>query len=123
MSHRKSSLFTGRDRGRRSSKIMWITIGIFVFALFVFPYFGSNLRYLISSSLSPLKSVGTLLQNFGLLITVLGIIGMFFSSRRFIKIALIGILMVVIGSFLSNPLNLFSFFTGRSANRGYHFFY
>ncbi|GAH53671.1 unnamed protein product, partial [marine sediment metagenome] len=36
MSSRRSSLFTGRDRGRRSSKIMWITIGIFVFTLFLF---------------------------------------------------------------------------------------
>ncbi|GAH68044.1 unnamed protein product [marine sediment metagenome] len=102
---------------------MWITIGIFVFALFVFPYFGSKLRYLISSSLSPLKSAGILLHNFGLLITVVGIIGMFLSSRRSIKITLIGILMVVIGLFLSNPLNLFSFFTGGSTKRGYHFFY
>jgi len=123
MSRRKSNIFTGRDRGRRSSKIMWITIGIFVFALFVFPYFGSNLKYLISSSLSPLKSAGTLLQTFGLLITIVGIIGMFMSSRRAIKIALVGILMVAIGLFLSNPLTLFSFLTGRSANRGYHFFY
>jgi len=123
MSHRKSSLFTGRDGRRRSSKIKWITIGVFVFALFVFPYFGSNLRYLISSSLSPLKSVGTLLQTLGLLITVLGIICVFLSSRRAIKIILIGILMVVIGLFLSNPLNLSSFFFGRSNSRGYHFFY
>ena len=103
MSRRKSSRFLGRGRGRRSSKIMWIAIGIFVFALFVFPYFGSNLGYLISSSLSPLKSAGTLLQTCGLVITVAGVCG--------------------IGLFLRNPLNLASLFTGGSTSRGYHFFY
>jgi len=132
MSRRKSSLFLGRGRGRRSSKIMWIAIGIFVFALFVFPYFGSNLRYLISSSLSPLKSAGTLLQTCGLVITVAGVCGMGSSaladpprpvSKRSIKIALVGALMLAIGLFLSNPLNLASLFTGGSTSRGYHFFY
>ena len=38
-------------------------------------------------------------------------------------IILIGILIVMIGLFLSNPLNLSSFFFGRSNSRGYHFFY
>lgn len=123
MSHKKSSIFTGSDRGRRSSQIMWIAIGVFVLAFFVIPFFGGNLRYFISSSLSPLKTVGNYLQGYGILVIVVGIIGMFISSRRAIKIALVGILMVAIGLFLSNPLNLFSFFTGRSNNRGYHFFY
>jgi hypothetical protein len=133
MSRRKSSLFSSRGRGRRSSKIMWISIGIFVFALFVFPYFGSNLAYLISSSLSPLKSAGALLQTCGLVITVAGIFGMSMSaigsestrpvSKRSIKITLVGILMLAIGLFLSNPLNLASLFTGGSTTRGYHFFY
>ena len=133
MSRRRSSLFSGRGRGRRSSKIMWISIGIFVFALFVFPYFGSNLGYLISSSLSPLKSAGTLLQTCGLVITVAGICAMGMSaigsentrpvSKRSIKITLVGILMVAVGLFLSNPLNLASLFTGGSTTRGYHFFY
>ena len=133
MSRRKSSLFSSRGRGRRSSKIMWITIGSFVFALFIFPYFGSNLRYLISSSLYPLKSAGALLQTCGLVITVAGIFGMAMSaigsestrpvSKRSIKITLVGILMLAIGLFLSNPLNLASLFTGGSTNRGYHFFY
>lgn len=123
MSHKKSSIFTGSDRGRRSSQIMWIAIGVFVLAFFVIPFFGGNLRYLISSSLSPLKTVGNYLQGYGILVIVVGIIGMFISSRRAIKIALIGILMVAIGLFLSNPLNLFSFFTGGSTSRGYHFFY
>ena len=133
MSRRRSSLFSGRGRGKRSSKIMWISIGIFVFALFVFPYFGSNMRYLISSSLSPLKSVGTLLQTCGLVITVWGVGAMGMStivgessrpiSKRSIKIALVGVLMLAIGLFLSNPLDLTSLFTGGSTTRGYHFFY
>ena len=133
MSRRRSSLFSGRGRGRRGYKIMWISIGIFVFALFVFPYFGSNLRYLISSSLSPLKSVGTILQTCGLVITVWGVGAMGTStiagegtrpvSKRSIKIALVGVLMLVIGLFISNPLDLASLFTGGSTRRGYHFFY
>jgi len=125
------SPFTGRGRGRRSSKLIWIIIGIFVFALFVFPYFGSNFSYLISSNLSPLKSAGALLQTCGIVITVGGVCGILMSisggaraiSRRSIKIALVGILMVAIGLFLSNPLNLTSLFTGGSTSRGYHFFY
>ncbi len=123
MSHKKSSIFTGSDRGRRSSQIMWIAIGVFVLAFFVIPFFGGNLRYFISSSLSPLKTVGNYLQGYGILVIVVGIIGMFISSRRAIKIALVGILMVAIGLFLSNPLNLASLFTGGSTTRGYHFFY
>ena len=112
---------------------MWIAIGIFGFALFVFPYFGSNLRYLISSSLSPLKSAGTILQTCGLVITVWGVGAMGMStivgensrpvSKRSIKIALIGALMLAIGLFISNPLDLTSLFTGGSTSRGYHFFY
>jgi len=125
------SSFRGRGRGRRSSKVILIIIGIFVFALFVFPYFGSNFRYLISSNLSPLKTAGALLQTCGLLFTVGGICDMLLSisgggrsiSKRSIKIALVGILMVAVGLFLSNPLNLASLFTGGSTARGYHFFY
>jgi len=125
------SPFMGRGRGRRSSKVILIIIGIFVFALFVFPYFGSNLRDLISSNLSPLKAAGALLQACGLLFTVGGVCGMFMSisgggrgiSKHSIKIALVGILMVAVGLFLSNPLNLASLFTGGSTTRGYHFFY
>lgn len=129
MSRRKQNLFAGRKR--KSSKVLWIIIGVFVFALVVFPYFGSNLRYLISSSLTPLKNVGTLLQTLGLLIAVWGVGAIFLSthqgerpvSKRSIKITLVGFLMIVIGLFLSNPLNLTSFFTGGSNNSGYHFFY
>jgi hypothetical protein len=125
------SPFAGRGRGRRSSKVIWIIIGIFVFVLFVFPYFGSNFRYLISSNLSPLKIAGALLQTCGVIFTVGGVCGMLMSisggargiSKRSIKIALIGILIVAIGLFLSNPLNLASLFTGGSPGRGYHFFY
>ena len=131
MSRRKSSLFSGRGRGRRSSKIILIVIGIFVFALFVFPYFGSNFRYLISSNLSPLKTAGALLQTCGLIFAVGGVCGMLMSisgegrsiSKRSIKLTGVGFLMVAIGLFLSNPLNLASLFTGGSTNIGYHFFY
>jgi len=123
MSHKKSSIFTGKDRGRRGSQIMWIALGVFVVFFFVFPFFGSNLRYLISSSLSPLKTIGNYLQGFGVLVIVAGIFCLFFSSRRAIKIALVGVLILAIGLFLGNPLNLSSFFLGRSNSRGYHFFY
>lgn len=129
MSRRKQTLFTGRKR--KSSKVLWFIIGVFVFALVVFPYFGSNLRYLISSTLAPLKNAGTFLQASGLVIAVWGVGAMFFSTRqgdrsvskRSVKITLVGFLMIVIGLFLSNPLNLISLFTGGSNNRGYHFFY
>ncbi|TES98137.1 MAG: hypothetical protein E3J90_06305 [Promethearchaeota archaeon] len=127
MSRRKQILLPGRKK--KSSKALWIALGVFVFALVVFPYFGNNLRYLISSSLAPLMDAGTLLQAIGLLLIVGGIGGMFFRlgdqrvSKRSLKITLVGLLMLVIGLFLSNPLNLTSFFTGGSNNRGYHFFY
>ena len=131
MSGKIDSPFAGRGRGRRSSKVIWIIIGVFVFALFVFPYFGSNFRYLISSNLSPLKTAGALLQTCGLLFTVGGICGMFMSisgggraiSKRSIAKTFVGALMLAIGLFLSNPLNLASLFTGGATSRGYHFFY
>ncbi len=122
MSHRKSSVFTGKDRGRRSSPIIWIAIGVFVLFFFVFPFFGGNLRYLVSSAFSPLKTIGNYLQCFGIIVIATGIVGLFFSSRRAIKIALVGVLILAIGLFLGNPLNLYSFFLGRSNSRGYHFF-
>jgi len=101
---------------RRSSKVVWVIIGVFLFALVVFPYFGNNFRYLISSSLSPLQSIGQYSLIFGALILIGGLL-----IRRS-KVILVGILLLLIGLFLGEPLNFLSFFTGGSPTKGYHFF-
>ena len=112
MSSRKENLFAGRRR--KSSKVLWIAIGIFVFALVVFPYFGSNFRYLISSSLSPLQSIG----QYSLIIGAIILIGGIIIKRS--KVIVVGIMLIVIGLFLGDPVNIISLFTGGSPNRGYH---
>jgi len=101
---------------RRSSKVVWIIIGVFLFALVVFPYFGDNFRYLISLSLSPLQNIGKYSLIFGVLILIGGII----IKRS--KVIMVGIVLLAIGLFLGEPLNFLSIFTGGSPNRGYHFF-
>jgi len=101
---------------RRSSRVVWIILGVFLFALVVFPYFGSNFRYLISSSLSPLQSIGQYSLIFGAIILIGGII------IKKSKVILVGVLLLLIGLFLGEPLNFLSIFTGGSHNRGYHFF-
>jgi uncharacterized membrane protein YczE len=101
---------------RRSSRVVWIIIGVFLFALVVFPYFGNNFRYLISSSLSPLQSIGQYSLIFGAIILIGGII----IKRS--KVIMVGIMLLVIGLFLGDPVNIISLFTGGSPNRGYHFF-
>ena len=101
---------------RRSSRVVWIILGVVLFALVVFPYFGSNFRYLISSSLSPLQSIGQYSIIFGALILIGGII----IKRS--KVILVGIMLLLIGMFLGEPLNFLSLFTGSAPNRGYHFF-
>jgi len=101
---------------RRSSKVVWVIIGVFLFALVVFPYFGNNFRYLISSSLSPLQNIGQYSLIFGAIILIGGII----IKRS--KVIMVGIMLLVIGLFLGEPLNFLSLFTGGSPNRGYHFF-
>ena len=100
---------------RRSSKVVWFIIGGAVFLLIVFPYFGNNFRFLISSSLSPLQSIG---QN-SLIIGVVILIGGIIIKRS--KIIMVGIMLIVIGLFLGDTLGFISLFTGGSPNRGYHF--
>ena len=101
---------------RRSSRVVWIILGVFLFALVVFPYFGSNFRYLIILSLSPLQSIGQYSLIFGAIILIGGII------IKKSKVILVGVLLLLIGLFLGEPLNFLSIFTGGSPNRGYHFF-
>jgi len=101
---------------RRSSRVVWVILGVFLFALVVFPYFGNNFRYLISSSLSPLQNIGQYSLIFGAIILIGGII----IKRS--KVIMVGIMLLVIGLFLGEPLNFLSLFTGGSPNRGYHFF-
>jgi len=113
MRRRKEKIVMGRRR--RSSKVLWILIGFVVFVLFVFPYFGSNFRYLISSSLTPLQSIGQYSLIFGIVILLGGII----IKRS--KVIMVGIMLLVIGLVLGDPVKIISLFTGGSANRGYHF--
>jgi len=101
---------------RRSSRVVWIILGVFLFALVAFPYFGNNFRYFISSSLSPLQIIGQYSLIFGVIILIGGII----IKRS--KVILVGVLLLLIGLFLGEPLNFLSIFTGGSPNRGYHFF-
>jgi len=101
---------------RRSSKVVWVIIGVFLFVLVVFPYFGTNFSYLISLSLSPLQNIGKYSLIFGALI----LIGGLFMKKS--KAIMVGIVLLLIGLFLGEPLNFLSLFTGGSPNRGYHFF-
>ena len=102
-------------RRRKSSKVLWILLGFVVFILFVFPYFGSNFRYLISSTLTPLQSIGQYSLIFGIVILLGGII----IKRS--KLIMVGIMLIVIGLVLGDPVKIISLFTGGSPNQGYHF--
>lgn len=112
MSHGKYNI----SNKRRSSRVVWIILGVFLFALVVFPYFGNNFRYLVSSSLTPLQSIGNYSLIFGAIILIGGII----IKRS--KVIMVGIMLIVIGLFLGDPVNIISLFTGGSPNKGYHFF-
>ena len=120
MSRRKSNMY-GKKRG---SKVAWILIGISLFVLLVFPFFGDYLIGMISMSLNPLQSIGSTLQWVGILTVVAGVglafpksEGQRFGGKRSVKIVLVGIILIVIGLFLDNPLSLFS---EGGAGLGYH---
>ena len=112
MSPKKEKIVMGRRR--RSSKVLWILLGFVVFILFVFPYFGSNFRYLISSTLTPLQSICQYSLIFGIVILLGGII----IKRS--KLIMVGIMLIVIGLVLGDPVKIISLFTGGSSNQGYH---
>ena len=112
---RKEKIVVGGKRRRKSSKVLWILLGFVVFILFVFPYFGSNFRYLISSSMTPLESIGQYSLIFGIVILLGGII---IKRSKLIKV---GIMLLVIGLVLGDPAKIISLFTGGSSNQGYHF--
>ena len=108
---------------RRISKLAFFLIGISLFVLFIFPYFGNYLRSIISMGLNPLQSIGSTLTWVGMLVVVIGVGTMFsspdksFGSKRSTKFLFIGIILVVIGMFLENSLSLFS---EGGAGIGYH---
>ena len=105
-----------RNNKRGSSKVVWVIIGVLLFALVVFPYFGSNFKYLITSSLLPLRIFGQFSILFGAILVVGGLI----IKRS--KVLLWGVILIVIGMFLGDPVDFLSFFTGGSPTRGYHFY-
>ena len=115
MSH-KSNMYTNR----RSSKVVWFIFGGAIFLLIVYPYFGNNFRYLISSSLEPLRYFGAFSFSAGMAISVGAI---FLKPFRRFKIIIAGIILVVIGMALGAPNLFLSLFTGSSRLKGYHFFY
>lgn len=109
----------------RISKLAIYLIGISIFVLLIFPFFGDFIRGVISSGLSPLASIGSTLLWIGILVVVVGVgmmlparEGKSIGSKRSIKLILVGIILIVIGLFLENPLSLFS--EGGRAGLGYH---
>ncbi len=109
----------------RISKLSLFLIVISLFVLLVFPFFGDFIRGTISMGLAPLQSVGSTLLWIGILVVVVGVgmmlplgEGKSFGSKRSLKLVLVGIILIVIGLFLENPLSLFS--EGGGASLGYH---
>jgi hypothetical protein len=112
--------------GKRGAKVIWALIGISLFVFLIFPFFGDFLRGIISLDLTPLSNLGSTLTWVGILVTVVGV-GWALGSKkpdtksvpgiRPLKIVLVGVILIVIGLFLENPLSLFS---EGGAGFGYH---
>lgn len=110
---RKNNMYNKRG----ISKYTWMVIGLAVFLLVAFPFYGDYLRYLVFSGIYQLRWLATLSFAGGILIWVGAI---FLKPLRKMKVLLIGIILVVIGLALGAPNYLLSLFTGGAISKGYH---
>ena len=110
---RKNNMYNKRG----TSKVVWLIIGGAVFLLVIFPFFGSNLRYLVFSSLYEFRYIGAFCFSVGMVLSVGAI---FLKPLRKSKVIVVGIILVVIGMALGAPNLLLSLFTGSSGVKGYH---
>ena len=103
---------------RGISKYTWVVIGLAVFLLVVFPFYGDHLRYLVFSSIYDLRYIGLFSYSIGILLWVGAI---FIKPLRKGKVFLIGLALVVVGMALGAPNLLLSLLTGGGPpHKGYH---
>jgi hypothetical protein len=101
----------------------YVVIGILIFIFVYFPFFATNLRYTLGSSLSLIfDAIGSLCLMVGGLFLAVGIMGMFTRGYNWVGNLLVGIMLLYIGCWLTGAvLNIMGFEFGDSnSSGGYH---
>lgn len=100
----------------------WILFGILGFIVIYFPFFGGNLRYQMSGTLSATTNYfGTIFYKIGMFVLVWGILSLFCTGgKRGISVMIIGCLILVISMYFLNPGTIGSLSGGKSLPKGYH---
>jgi hypothetical protein len=102
----------------------FIVIGILIFIFVYFPFFATNLRYMVGSSLSLIfDAIGSLCLVVGGLFFTIGIMQLFTRGYNWVGNILLGVILLYIGCWLTGAvLNLMGFEFGNSdsSSGGYH---
>ncbi len=111
----------GYSRGRRGSTVLWIFVGIVAFTTLFYPFFGGNLRYGIGNFISGIFfAIGRVLFIGGIFLLMIGFVAILFSGLKGIKIALLGLFLMILGSLFMEPGNFGLVSQGKPAPKGYH---
>jgi len=97
----------GKKDEKRSAGnyIFWFFFGVIIIIAIYLPFFAPNLRFQLGTFLSQLfELIGKLSIFFGVLFFIWGIAGLFCGrSFRAVRLLILGILMIWIGSFFVAP--------------------
>ncbi len=121
---KNSDQFVIIQKKRKSNKVFLVFLGILGFVAIYVPFFGSNLRYMTSSTFKLIfNNVGNFCLILGgalLAINILKVLG----KKIDIKSISVSVLLLWIGAFLTGaPFEIMGFiFGGSQPPQGYHFF-
>lgn len=114
------------EKQRNSRGIIAVFLGILIFLVFFFPFYGLSMRYYIGYGIRTLfNGIGSLSLMGGSFLLILSVISLFFGKKIRVGWLIVAVVLIWIGGWCTGTyINLFGFLVGNTqgsgAGTGYH---
>lgn len=121
MAHKNTVIVLNKS-DKKSKVVFWVFFGIIAFLAIWFPFFGPDLRFKTSATLSKaFTSVGTILVTFGVIMFMWGMLSLFCGrTSAGVKVMVLGAVLIFLGGYFITPSLVGAGSTGKRVPRGYH---
>lgn len=113
----KSNYYHYQEK-KSTTTIIVILFGLVIFIFLFFPFFGGELKYHLGSMFSKIIDIiGTLSFTIGTLFFIIGVIGIFAQSGKWIRNIIVGVVLLWVGGWCSGTvIGILGFFTIKGPN-------
>ncbi|MFX1364522.1 MAG: hypothetical protein ACFFCE_19430 [Promethearchaeota archaeon] len=103
---------------KKTSTTIILIFGLVVFIFLFFPFFGGELKYHLGAMFTKIIDIiGTISLTIGSVFLIIGVIGIFAQSGKWIRNIIVGIALLWVGCWCSgNIINIFGIFTIKGPN-------